>query len=144
MSDEPFRVLITGSRHATDAEHRELISEAIQKAVGHIRACDMDRVILVHGNQRGVDLIAADIVTRWAWPIQVEAHDARDFGSWPAAGPRRNEHMVRLGANVCLAFPAPDSRGTWDCARKAADAGIHTILQTLRIPSSHLVDNRRN
>jgi hypothetical protein len=41
--------------------------------------------------------------------------------------------MVSLGADICLAFPQPGSKGTWDCARKAADAGIPVVLQTLPV-----------
>jgi hypothetical protein len=32
--------------------------------------------------------------------------------------------MVDLGADLCLAFPMPRSRGTWDCVRRAKKAGI--------------------
>lgn len=41
-----------------------------------------------------------------------------------AAGPIRNQEMVNLGANLCLGFPGPGSKGTWDCLAKAVDAGI--------------------
>jgi hypothetical protein len=54
-----------------------------------------------------------------------------------AAGPKRNQQMVddglalkRLfGAELhCLAFPAPDSRGTHDCARRARAAGYNVTF----------------
>lgn len=32
--------------------------------------------------------------------------------------------MVDSGAEVCLAFPEDDSRGTWDCVRRAEKANI--------------------
>jgi hypothetical protein len=129
---EDFRVLVTGSRHATYDDHADVIRRAIMKAIGHLRASELDRVVLVHGDAPGVDQIAVDVVTRLAFPFRIEPHNARDFGHWPACGPRRNSHMVSLGAAVCLAFPQVGSRGTWDCARKAADAGIHTVLELLR------------
>ena len=50
------------------------------------------------------------------------------------AGPRRNSRMVARGADRCLAFPGVGSRGTWDCARKAVDAGIPTRLYSLMHP----------
>lgn len=128
---EPYRILITGSRHATDAEHRNVIRESILDAIGHIPASELDRVVLVHGDATGVDLIAADVVARLAYPIKVEPHNAAQFGKWPACGPRRNSHMVSLGADVCLAFPQAGSSGTWDCARKAVDAGIPTVARSL-------------
>jgi hypothetical protein len=130
---ESFRLLVTGSRDAT-AEHRPFIREQIMLAIGHIRASDLQKgkVVLVHGNQRGVDLLAAEIVRGFVWPIGIEPWDARNFGKWPSAGPRRNAHMVSLGADVCLAFPLPGSRGTWNCAELAVNAGIPTILRSLR------------
>lgn len=131
MATDTFRVLITGSRDATE-EHRAEIRAAIIEAIGHVKASEMGRVVLVHGDQRGVDRLAADIVTTWAYPTQVEPHNSAGFGPWPAAGPKRNSHMVWLGADVCLGFALPGSRGTWDCAKKAADAGIRTIVRTLR------------
>jgi len=130
-----YRVLVTGSRHATGAEHGEVIRECILEAIGHIPVGEMDRVVLVHGDAPGVDLIAADVVSRLAYPIKVEPHNARKFGPWPSCGPIRNSHMVSLGADICLAFPQPGSTGTWDCARKAADAGIPTVLRSLPITS---------
>lgn len=42
----------------------------------------------------------------------------------PDAGPRRNAYMVSLGADICLAFPLPGSRGTRNCMRLARQAGI--------------------
>ena len=35
--------------------------------------------------------------------------------------------MVDLGADVCLAFPLGESRGTRDCMRRASEAGIPVI-----------------
>ena len=136
--DETFRILVTGSRNATE-DHRHEIKVAIIEAVGRIRARQMSQVILVHGDEDtdngcpGVDRLAESIVKTdlAAFNIQVEPHNARDFLPWPAAGPKRNSHMVSLGANICLGFALPGSKGTWDCAKKAADAGIPTIVRTL-------------
>jgi len=41
-----------------------------------------------------------------------------------AAGPMRNKRMADLGAVLCLAFPKGESRGTWDCIKRANRAGI--------------------
>lgn len=42
----------------------------------------------------------------------------------PTAGPRRNAHMVKLGAARCLGFPVGRSYGTRGCMRLAWRAGI--------------------
>lgn len=49
-----------------------------------------------------------------------------------AAGPIRNKEMVRLGADLCLAFPdhpkGQGSRGTWGCIDLAHQAGIPILI----------------
>ncbi|MFB6934553.1 hypothetical protein [Streptomyces chartreusis] len=75
--------------------------------------------------------------------LEIEQHPAQrhpteDFGPWPGAGPRRNAHMVSLGADACLAFIGPctsprcrrpgphPSHGASGCADLAEQAGIPT------------------
>lgn len=43
----------------------------------------------------------------------------------PGAGPRRNAHVTRLGADRMYAWPAGASYGTRNCMRLARQAGIH-------------------
>jgi len=38
--------------------------------------------------------------------------------------------MVALGAKLCIGFPGPRSRGTWDCLEKATNAGIETYSKS--------------
>lgn len=45
----------------------------------------------------------------------------------PYAGWLRNQHMVDLGADVCLAFPLDISVGTRDCINRAKRASIPVI-----------------
>lgn len=56
----------------------------------------------------------------------VEKHPADWDRHGRSAGHLRNTEMVNAGANVCLAFPGPKSRGTRDCLLKAIEAGIET------------------
>ena len=53
----------------------------------------------------------------------MEGHPAEWRGG-RLCGPERNAHMVSLGADLCLAFPLPSSRGTRNCMRLAREAGI--------------------
>lgn len=84
------------------------------------------KLTIVHGDcvYGGVDTWADEWGREQAGFVDVEAYPARDFPSPPA----RNTHMVKLGAMLCLAFPAKGSRGTWDCLRKAVDAGIESAM----------------
>lgn len=119
MSTPMHRILVTGSRHWTDegAVYRALVS-AWDATGRHPDA------VLVHGacHVGGLDSIAARI---WkSWGLNDEPHPA-DFGpDGRVLGPQRNREMVELGADVCLAFPLPGSRGTRNCMRLAREAGI--------------------
>lgn len=111
-------VLVTGSRAWDD---HVLLSDALD---------EVDPQLVLHGGCEGADSHAE----RWAkerncstWRLQ---------GPWAmwgkAAGPKRNGYLVanaralaRQGVDVVvLAFPMPNSRGTWDCVRKAQAAGL--------------------
>lgn len=115
------RILITGSRDWADW-HRVQI--AIREALFAYQD-SRDRLsdaVVVHGGARGADACAAVVAPRMG--LRTEEHRADWARDGKAAGPLRNQRMVDLGADVCLAFPMPGSRGTWDCVRRAEAAGI--------------------
>jgi hypothetical protein len=69
--------------------------------------------------------------------IDVEQHPAQghpteDFGPWPAAGPRRNAHMIRLGADLCLAFIGPCTSGRCRRADRHPSHGASGTAQLAR------------
>jgi hypothetical protein len=110
-----MRVLVTGSRDWSDeAAVCTTLTELLRLA---------DRITVVHGAcPTGADAIAH----RWASDTPgatPEPHPA-DWSIGKKAGPLRNQAMVDLGADVCLAFPVGESRGTRDCMRRAEAAGI--------------------
>lgn len=120
------RILITGSRDWSD---RQAIKTALRE---HARPGDT----LVHGAcPTGADAIADELWTKWG---PIERHPA-DWSMGRAAGPLRNQHMVNLGADVCLAFighcTSPrcsrpgvhDSHGATGCAAMARKAGIVVV-----------------
>lgn len=125
MSPAPYRVLVTGSRTWED---ERTIWHAIASAVLD-NASAAAPVVLVHGAcPRGADAHAA----AWAAlaaadsrrPVAVEAHPADWDQHGKAAGFRRNAEMVRLGADICLAFIKDGSRGATHTADLAQKAGI--------------------
>lgn len=131
------RILVTGSREWSSTFEMRLIIGATLEEFG-------SDAIIVHGNARGADKLAALIAGGWG--ATPEPHDpdwtgpcrpecshgprpkryGRDY--CPAAGDYRNQLMVDLGADVCLAFLVPPSvspcKGTRDCAARAAAAKI--------------------
>jgi hypothetical protein len=112
-----LRVLVTGSRNWTD---RAAVAQALSSYCGLI-----DDVIVVHGDARGADSWADAVARERGWIV--ERHPAEWDLYGKSAGHRRNAHMVSLGADVCLAFPLGESRGTRGCMKLAKIAGIPVI-----------------
>lgn len=151
MSDD-YRVLVTGSRDLTDSHLvHEQLGHALLTAVATRR-----RMVVVHGAcPRGADKFAhawAKRKQRDGLPVEVEAHPAKnhptqDFGPWPGCGPKRNNYMVSLGADLCLAFiglctsdrcvqaSAHGSHGSSGCLAAAKAAGIRVVRWDLWLES---------
>lgn len=114
------RVLVTGSRNYDD---KNTLFDALadQYEPG---------MIVVHGGARGADTIACEWVKKMqslGYQVTTEVHQADWYEYGKAAGPIRNEVMVDAGADVCLAFPLGESRGTRHCMSAAEKAGIPVI-----------------
>jgi hypothetical protein len=105
------RILVTGTRNGWDPA--EIWGALVEHG---------DEVCtLVHGWADGVDRDADFFARGFGW--EVEVYPADQFES-PL---KRNEYMVRLGADVCLAFADRWASGTGHCARAARRAGIPVI-----------------
>ena len=111
------RILVTGSRDWDDVE-------AMIEVLAPYNIT-RDVKTLVHGGARGADAIAAEIALALGWYMEEYPADWETHGK--AAGPIRNQQMVDLGADVCLAFPKGESRGTRHCMKAAEKAGIRVI-----------------
>lgn len=118
MTDQPYRVIVTGSRSWVDSD---TIREALDEVYCRIPA-DQDFVLVHGGCPTGADAIAH----AWAEPtsatIDIFIADWANHGR--AAGPRRNARMVAEGADLCLAFIKNGSRGASHTVRLAERAGI--------------------
>lgn len=120
------RVLLTGSRNWTDED------AVIDALVDQINESPHYSVVVIHGAcPTGADAIADRFCEINAdnryFSIEAKRFPA-DWSLGKKAGPLRNQTMVDLGADVCLAFPLADSRGTRDCMRRAEAAGIPVIV----------------
>ncbi|MGY6019554.1 DUF2493 domain-containing protein [Streptomyces spinosirectus] len=115
---KPYRVLVTGSR---DWHDQHAIWDALATATRE--APDDQDLVIVHGAcPSGADHIAHE----WArgYGATIEAHPANWVINGKRAGFIRNQLMVNLGADVCLAFIRNGSRGASHTARLAEQAGI--------------------
>jgi hypothetical protein len=141
MTDKPYRVLVTGSR---DWTNEELVRHQLTRAWLTVKG---PFVVVTGGCPTGADWMASDWVANMLeaemGDVREEEHPAQNhpteyFGPWPGAGPRRNAHMVGLGADIALAFIGPctkpncrrpqphGSHGASGCADLAEQAGIPT------------------
>lgn len=132
------RLLVTGSRYWTD---HAIIARGLATALDDL-ADESGPTVLVHGDCRGADRIAASIwVARFGLPVEPHPADwdgpcraecarghrrrhARGGSFCPAAGMYRNIEMVESRIDLCLAFIAGGSSGSSKCARLAEGAGI--------------------
>lgn len=93
-------------------------------------------IIIVHGAAKGADTMAGDFVRHAraflsgiGYTIREERHPAEWDKFGKGAGPIRNQAMVDLGADLCVAFftDRTTSRGTKHCVAAAKKAGIRVL-----------------
>ncbi|OYN81736.1 DUF2493 domain-containing protein [Mycolicibacterium sphagni] len=129
------RILVTGSR---DWSNWELLHLALYAQTKHF-----EDAIIVHGCAPGADTIARRYAggrvgvtaeghpAEWDKPCGTGCYHRPRFKNGkpycPLQGHFRNQLMVDLGADLCLAFPLGESRGTRDCMKRAERAGIRVI-----------------
>jgi len=119
-----MRILITGSR---DWDDFHAVENSILGALYDAEVSPYDDdIVVVHGAcPTGADAAADQVGRLWAFGVEAWPADWTSHGK--AAGPIRNQQMVNAGADLCLAFPLGESRGTRDCVRRADAAGIPVL-----------------
>lgn len=116
------RVIVCGSRSWGD---RQLIQDTLADVADELGTCDLT---IVHGAAKGADRIAADEAGKHGF--LVEAWPYRQFIRPPVVSAKqapltRNEHMAKLGADLCVAF--------WD-GRSTGTAHMMSTAERHRIP----------
>lgn len=120
-----FVIVATGWRGATKERHETAICDGLLDVVGDFGLLFAPKVILRHGKCKygGVDLIVDRLARGYGWEVEefpAEERDGRILGS-----PRnRSMFAAEPAADLCVAFPGPNSTGTWDCQRWAARYGV--------------------
>ena len=119
-----YVVLVTGSR---DPNHpSEKVRVALNLAHRGAKTLGL-KMLLIHGDAPGVDTIA----DRWAerQGVQRVKVPANWNGEGKRGGPIRNQLMLdfaRPRIDMVLAFPGPESKGTWDMVSRVWRT--HTLL----------------
>ncbi len=125
MTEKTMRILVTGSRKWADEDS---LRHALDCVAEQAFAAGCAEVVVVHGGAAGADNLA----DRWArqrgmfLPIRAERHPADWKTHKRRAGILRNRDMVKLGADVCLAFVLDESPGATHCGALAERHDIPT------------------
>lgn len=120
----PIDVLFTGSRDWRD-------KDAIRRALVDLTDFDRgdDSPVLVHGDCKGADKLAAEVASELGWTVLARPADWAKHGR--AAGPIRNQAMIdERKPTHALACLLPTSRGTVDT--------IQRLLKYMTAPNSRL------
>lgn len=124
---KPYRVLITGSRTWDDVPTLRGALNDVLTGLPNLAT----PVVVVHGDcPHGADRQASvwvrDAQRGPLFVVTEEKHPANWQLNGKRAGFIRNQLMVNLGADLCLAFIKDSSRGASHTARLAEQAGIET------------------
>lgn len=116
-----MRVLFSGSRTFDDDQVIIEILNTLLRKVDHPK-----QITVVHGGATGLDSLVSVLAHHKGMLNEVHYADWNAHGK--SAGPIRNQKMVDLGADLLLAYPSKDGRGTQDCIARAVKAGIPTLV----------------
>ena len=113
------RILITGSRDWNDGQR---ILDALEwVSTNH----PPHTFTVVHGGARGAATMAHNAAESLRMAPEVHTADWDKHGK--PAGVIRKQYMVDLGADICLAVPIGERRGTRHCMNAAHKAGIRVV-----------------
>lgn len=121
-----MRVLVTGSRDWTGVYGEARIHTVLNVLLALADVLGQ-KLTIVHGDGPGADRV----IDAWARRredagVTVEPHPASWRNSPKGVGPWRNEHMVNLGADMCIGFLRQGSIGTSGTLAMARVKGIPT------------------
>lgn len=99
-----MRIVFSGSRHWSDEKP---IVEVLHKL---IEKFSKEKITIISGGARGLDMLAENISKSLDLRFEVFHAEWNTYGS--AAGHIRNKRMLESGADLVVAFPLGESRGT--------------------------------
>lgn len=128
-----YTILVTGGR---DRRDYLCIARHLGLAIQDARDAGHSNILVIHGGAPGVDAMAEEFVNKTenslkAFGITIRTKVFRPkYKEYPPkqAPIMRNIEMVDLGPDICLAFPAANSRGTLQCIDYAKKSNIKTEI----------------
>lgn len=116
-----MRILFSGSRKFFDDQVVVLMLERLIA-----KTKDATAMTIVHGGAPGLDSIVGVLAKSRGMQVEIHRADWHIHGN--AAGFIRNQKMVDLGADLLVAYPLPEGKGTQDCIQRAVKARIPTLV----------------
>lgn len=116
-----YVILVTGSRDWTD---KGRMFDFLSNLIMLNPFANGRQVVIRHGGARGADQLAGELARENGAIEDPHPVSDEEWRKSRGAGHARNARMVAMGADVCIGFPMPGSKGTWDCLKRAVDAGI--------------------
>lgn len=123
-------IVVTGSRNWKDYDTLRSYIDLLSKKERILHSPHF----IVHGDAKGADQLANKYAIQHSIPIK--AFPA-DWTLGNKAGPIRNQQMIDWAIKralqfesevICIAFPLPKSKGTWDCIRRCVKEGVKTYV----------------
>jgi hypothetical protein len=119
-------LIVTGTRQKLTEQQLDTMSSKFEELDSAY-----DEVLVVTGDAEGVDKFAMQLACAFGWTWRGLKANWESYGK--RGGPLRNEQIVQTAIEhcyyrshsddevdiLCLAFPAVNSIGTWDCVRAA-------------------------
>jgi hypothetical protein len=124
---KPYRVLVTGSRTWEDVSTlRGALNDVLTGLPNLATPVTVVHGDCLHGADRQASVWVRDAKGGPLFVVTEEKHPANWQLNGKRAGFIRNQLMVNLGADLCLAFVKDGSRGASHTAGLAEAAGIET------------------
>jgi hypothetical protein len=115
-----MRIIFSGSRNWMN---EPIVLDMLKMIISKF---EKDQVTIVVGGAKGLDQIAENLAKSLHLKVDVFYADWDLHGK--AAGPIRNQKMLDSGADLLVAFPSKDSKGTRHMIDISQKAGIKTII----------------
>jgi predicted Fe-Mo cluster-binding NifX family protein len=112
-----FRVIVSGSRIFREKKVLELVLEELQK--------EHPNLLIIEGEAKGADVMARDWAQENGVPFEKYPVTKADWeAKGKAAGVIRNKQMLDTGADLVIAFPVGQAKGTNNMIKIARKAGV--------------------
>jgi hypothetical protein len=126
------RIIVCGCRDWDDMN--SVVFELSLTMAGIFFEHEIAQVCIVDGGATGADCMAKNAAYQLGCRSETHPADWKAHGK--AAGPRRNDKMAKLGADICIAFWDGKSRGTLNMIQTAVTYGIPVRIVPKKVPSA--------